>query len=351
MNTPLSWGARGLALLLLSPLAHAGMGLIELPPRPDVDNATPVTVFYPTQADDRTVTRGPFTLQASPDAAPSAGNHRLVIVSHGSGGLPWVHTDVARALVRAGFVVAMPWHAGDNALDSGSPGPESWKRRPTEVSETIDAVAADARLAPQLQLDRVGVFGQSAGGHTALSLAGGVWSPARFLRHCEAHLTEDFNACVGTATRLTGGWLDGFKLWLARTILRSRFDDATPQAYRDPRIAAAVAGVPAAADFDLATLAQPAIPLGLITAGRDLWLTPRWHGEAVAAACTRCERIAHLSEGGHSVLLSPQPPMDRLDSVSAYLLADPKGFDRQVLPALDQRITAFFLRHLSPTQP
>ena len=327
------------------------MGLIELPPQPDVDIATPVAVFYPTQADDRAVTRGPFTLHASPDAVPSAGNQRLVIVSHGSGGLPWVHTDVARALVRAGFVVAMPWHAGDNALDSGSPGPKSWKRRPAEVGYAIDAVAADARLAPQLQLDRVGVFGQSAGGHTALSLAGGVWSPARFLQHCEAHLSEDFNACVGTATRLTGGWLDGFKLWLARTILRNHFNDETPQAHHDPRIAAAVAGVPAAADFDLRTLAQPRIPLGLITSGRDLWLTPRWHGLAVAEVCTACERVAHLSEGGHSVLLSPPPPQDKLDRISAYLLADPPGFDRKVLPEVDQRIAAFFLRHLSPTQP
>ena len=72
--------------------------------------------------------------------------------------------------------------------------------------------------------------------------------------------------------------------------------------------AAAVAGVPAAADFDPASLARPRIPLGLVTAGRDRWLTPRWHSDAVLRACTPCVRIAHLPDGGHSILLSPLPP-------------------------------------------
>lgn len=341
----LAASSTALVLALVAPVARAGMGLAELPGQ---QGDAPVTVFYPTAAAEQTLQRGPFTLTATPDAAPQPGNGRLVVVSHGSGGLAWVHTDLARALVQAGFVVAMPLHRGDNAFDSGTPGPESWKQRPAEVSRAIDTVAADTRFAPLLTLDRVGVFGQSAGGHTALSLAGGVWSPARFLQHCEAHLADDFNACVGTATRLTGGWFDGFKLWLARSVLRNRFDDTTPQAYNDPRITAAVAGVPAAADFDLSSLARPAIPLGLITAGHDIWLTPRWHGEAVATTCTGCERIAHLPDAGHSVLISPLPPADRLGSTAAWLLADPPGFDRAVLPALDQSITDFFLRHLAP---
>ncbi len=332
-------------LALATPPARAGMGLTELPGQQD---DAPVTVFYPTAAADQPLQRGPFTLALAPEAAPQPGNGRLVVVSHGSGGIAWVHTDLARALVQAGFVVAMPRHRGDNAFDSGTPGPVSWKQRPAEVSRAIDAVAADPRFAPLLTLDRVGVFGQSAGGHTALSLAGGVWSPARFLAHCEAHMSEDFNACVGTATRLTGGWFDGFKLWLARSILRNHFNDPTPQSHHDPRIAAAVAGVPLAADFDPASLKQPAVPLGLITAGRDIWLTPRWHGEAVAAVCTSCEQIAHLPNAGHSVLISPLPPLERLDSIAAWLLADPPGFDRAELPALDQRITHFFLRHLAP---
>ncbi|MFN4120170.1 alpha/beta hydrolase family protein [Acidovorax sp.] len=334
-----------LSALTATTSAHAGMGLAVLP---GLQGDGPVTVFYPTPDADQPVQRGPFTVQLAPQAAPARGNGRLVVVSHGSGGNPWVHTDLARALVRAGFVVAMPEHQGDNARNAADAGPVSWKRRPQEVSRAIDAVAAAPQLAPLLQLDKVGVAGQSAGGHTALSLAGGAWSPARFLAHCEAHIADDFNACVGTYTLLTGGMLDGAKKTVALGVLRQRFDDAEPVRHYDPRIAVAVAGVPAAADFDLETLRQPRIPLGLVTAGRDVWLTPRWHSEAVAAACTPCTRIAHLPEACHSVLLSPAPPMEVLGRTERHLLADPPGFDRAVLPALDERIVAFLAQHLVP---
>lgn len=334
-----------LSTLTTTPPAHAGMGLVVLPGQ---QGDGPVTVFYPTPEADQPVQRGPFTVQLAPQAAPARGNGRLVVVSHGSGGNPWVHTDLARALVRAGFVVAMPEHQGDNARNAADAGPVSWKRRPQEVSRAIDAVAAARQLAPLLQLDKVGVAGQSAGGHTALSLAGGAWSPARFLAHCEAHIADDFNACVGTYTLLTGGMLDGAKKTVALGVLRQRFDDAEPVRHHDPRIAVAVAGVPAAADFDPESLRQPRIPLGLVTAGRDVWLTPRWHSEAVAAACTPCTRIAHLPEAGHSVLLSPLPPMEVLGRAERHLLADPAGFDRAVLPALDERIATFLAQHLVP---
>jgi predicted dienelactone hydrolase len=54
-----------------------------------------------------------------------------------------------------GFVVAVPEHRGDNVKDQSAAGPESWRRRPAEVSRAIDAVGADARFKPLLALDRV----------------------------------------------------------------------------------------------------------------------------------------------------------------------------------------------------
>lgn len=336
------------AALAASALAHAGMGVLQLPASGDDG---PVTVFYPTQAEEQREVRGPFVFRLAPNAPPARGNGRLVVVSHGSGGGPWVHGDIARALVEAGFVVAMPEHRGDNWRDMSDQGPESWKRRPAEVSRAIDTVGRHAALAPLLALDKVGVFGQSAGGHTALTLAGGAWSPALFSKHCEAHIAEDFPACVGTYTRLRGNFLDGLKKTVAVGVLRQRFDDATRHAHDDPRIRAAVAGVPAAADFDPASLAQPRVPLGLVTAGRDLWLKPRFHSDRVLAACQpRCELLAHLPTGGHSILLSPAPPMDVLGALEQELLADPPGFDRALLPEVDLKIVAFMRKHLVPLE-
>src|SRR5882724_3051203 len=125
----------------------------------------------------------------------------------------------------------MPAHRGDNYQDPSTPGPESWRRRPVEISHAIDSVGRDPRFAPLLVLDKVGMYGMSAGGHTALSLPGGRWSPARLKEHCEAHIAEDFYSCVGLAARLTGGYLDGLKETIALTVIRWKFDDATRYAY------------------------------------------------------------------------------------------------------------------------
>ena len=330
----------------LPPAARAAVGVRQLAASSEDG---PVTVFYPAAAPEQALKRGPFTLSLAENAPPVRGNGRLVVVSHGSGGNAWVHSDLARALVAAGFVVAMPEHQADNSRNPSEPGPASWKRRPAEVSRAIDAVGRDGALAPLLALDRVGVYGMSAGGHTALTLAGGRWSPAQLRRHCEAHLAEDFNGCVGLALRLNGDVLDGPKRTVAMAVIRVRLQDEQWYAHEDPRVQAVVAGVPFASDFDPASLASPRVPLALVTAGRDLWLVPRFHGGAVLAACRpRCELLADLPGAGHGALLSPPPPSDVLGGLAAYLLMDPPGFDRKELPALDARIAGFFRARLLP---
>lgn len=243
-----------------APLAgRAGVGLMQLPAR---EGDGPVTVFYPTASADRPVVRGPFTVRLAENATPARGNGRLVVISHGSGGAPWVHSD---------------------------------------------------------------------------------------RKHCEAHIAEDFSSCAGLATQLRGDMLDGLKMQVTLGVQRVFFSSDVPQSHHDPRIAAVVAGVPFAADFDMDSLAQPRVPLGLVTAGRDRWLVPRFHSDRVLAACRpRCELLAHLPDGGHAALLSPPPPANVLGGVAADLLADPPGFDRAQLAAVDQKIVAFFLARLLP---
>ncbi|WP_334187306.1 alpha/beta hydrolase family protein [Noviherbaspirillum sp.] len=329
-------------LALFALAAHSSVGVMEIEGK---DGDGPVTLFYPTSSDAASIQRGPFTLQLATDGMPVQGNGRLIVISHGSGGSPWPYTDLARALVEKGFVVAMPEHRGDNDKDASTPGPESWKRRPAEVSRAIDATGRDPRFGRLLRLDKVGMYGMSAGGHTALTLAGGRWSPSQLRRHCEAHLSEDFNGCVGLATRLTGGMLDGLKKAISLSVIRQKLDDTAWYTYSDPRITAVVAGVPFASDFDMASLAVPRTALGIVTAGGDKWLRPQFHSTPVLRACTRCELVAELANGGHGALLSPLPEASGL---LRELLADPPGFDRAILPAIDQKIVLFFERHLLP---
>ena len=332
-------------LALAAACAQAAVGLGEMP---GVKGDPPLTVFYPAAGNDAPLKRGPFTVMVAYNVVPVRGNGRLVVISHGSGGNAWVHSDLAHTLAEAGFVVALPVHHADNTGDPSKPGPESWKLRPAEVSRAIDAVAQDPRFAPLLTLDKVGMYGMSAGGHTALSLAGGRWSPAEFRRHCEADLADDFASCVGLATKLRGNFLDSIKKTVALGVIRRRFDDETWYTHTDPRIRAIVAGVPASADFDPASLAQPPVPLGLVTARQDKWLVPRFHSDRIVAACKTCELIADLPTAGHGALLSPPPPMDQMGEIAVDLLGDPPGFDRSVMPEVDRKIAAFFRRHLLP---
>jgi predicted dienelactone hydrolase len=320
------------------------MGFMQLPQA----SGGATTVFYPASGTEIPVRQGPFNLSWVPDGAPLKGNGRLVVISHGSGGSPWVHADLARALVHRGFTVAIPLHQGDNYLDPAEPGPVSWRKRPREISQAIDAVAGHAALASQLALDSVGVFGGSAGGHTALALAGGEWSDQRFKAHCDRNIGQDFSSCVGFFTLLKGDALDSLKIWAARRVIAWRFSDATVQRYRDPRITAAVAMVPFAADFVPESLARPAVQLGLVIARKDVNQVPRFHVESIAKACMpNCEVIMDLPEASHGAMLSPMPPLER-GSVGEHLLADPPSFNRQqAIADLNARIADFFVRHLA----
>lgn len=345
--------AIAIALLVISSMAQADGAPLTAGARATVgltqikgaEPNGPITVFYPSNSEPQRIHRGPFQLNVAWDGAPVRGNGRLVVISHGSPASPWVYSDLAHTLVEAGFVVAMPEHFADNYKNDSEPGPPSWKRRPIEVSRAIDLVSQDSRFGPLLKLDRVGMYGMSAGGHTALTLAGGRWSPAQLRQHCEAHIAEDFQACVGLSTRLTGGVLDGLKKRIALWILSGKLSDATWYTYSDPRISAIVAGVPFAADFDVSSFAALRVSLGIVTAKADNWLIPKFHSDRILQMCPACVRVADLGNGGHGALLSPLPP-DRTGLV-AGLINDPPGFDRaRTVPEVNAKIAAFFLTHL-----
>lgn len=68
----------------------------------------------------------------------------------------------------------------------GDAGSNAWITRPQEVSRLIDALAVNPAWSPLLQLDKVGVHGISAGGATALSLAGAQWRVLDLVQHCLA---------------------------------------------------------------------------------------------------------------------------------------------------------------------
>ncbi len=324
--------------------AVASIGMSELPASAEFG---PLTIFYPASVEPRVERRGPFKLSVATSAPLIPGNRRLIVISHGSPASPWVHFDRASTLVAAGFVVAVPEHFADNYKDDSEPGPPSWRRRPIEVSRAIDRIRAEGRFGSQLDLEHVGMYGMSAGGHTALTLAGGRWSPSRLRTHCQEHILEDFQACAGLFASLSGGLLDRVKVLVVRSVNDRKLDDPTWYEHTDPRITTIVSGVPFAADFDPESLRTPKVSLAIVSVRGDQWLSPKFHSDAILQACRSCGQLADLQTGGHGALLSPLPP--DLSGTAAALVADPPGFDREaVVPGLNKLIAAFFVRQLVP---
>jgi predicted dienelactone hydrolase len=123
----------------------------------------------------------------------SAGNGRLVVISHGLWDSPQSFEAWANHLASHGYTVVLPEHPGSDAAQqhamlSGQvppPGPEELKLRPRDVSALIDAAAA-GRLGLSRRVDtkKVLAIGHSWGATTVLQLAGAVPSSQRLRQEC-----------------------------------------------------------------------------------------------------------------------------------------------------------------------
>lgn len=355
---------RALAWLTLWPLlslaalqAQAGVGMTEL-----TAGDLPVTLVYPSDAPETTLKRGDFEMRVALDGAPSAASapRRLVVMSHGTGGSAVSDHEMAATLARAGFVVAQPLHAGDNFKDLSKAGPVSWDTRPQEISRVIDVLAAHPVWGPRLQTDRVGVHGMSAGGGTALVMAGAQWTVLQLARHCMAHADEDFGFCfTGLTTperqaerRAVYESLRGApEAFLPASLKalhggRSPADSADPRP--DPRVAAVSAAVPVSAMFTPESLARVAVPVVVVRAARDQWLLPAFHTDHVLRHCKTCSLLVNLEGAAHMDLLGPWP-----ESAARTVAAQQArggntepGFDPRARAAAFQAVADFFVQHL-----
>lgn len=308
--------------LLMGNASHAQVGMRQIQ-----SGDMPITLTYPTAVRVQPVVHGPFTLQAAmhaPALPAPPGSRRLVVLSHGTAGSTDNDHDLAATLVRAGFVVAQPLHRGDNFKDFSRAGPESWKTRPQDVSETMDAVAHDAELGPQVNTYRVGVHGMSAGGVTGLALAGAQWRMLNLVQHCADNLDADIGFCLnGLAGRTSQQMVRQAQFAMARVLTESNAPDnlkvvhggkssakATGQGHDprpDPRVAAVSLNVPVGAIFTADSLARITLPVGLTTAGNDGVLVARFHSAHVLKHCKACTTLSDHPIAGHFDFLSPWP--------------------------------------------
>ena len=125
----------------------------------------------------------PDAFAATADQVAGDGPFPLVVYSHGSGGLRYLHSSYTEALASYGYVVAAPDHTGNTVFDrlsgGGAPFQEIAFDRPNDVAEVITSFTdrADPAAGPfatAVDADRVAVTGHSFGGYTAIAIATGV---------------------------------------------------------------------------------------------------------------------------------------------------------------------------------
>lgn len=157
-------------------------GLVHLQiPDPVFGGTFPAIVQYPTTQPATGVTIGPFSWDATLDAAPASGRCPVCVISPGAGGSHLLYRTIATHLARAGWIAVCPEAPRDNRNDpSLAYTDEAVTNRCIHLAKTLDALLVHESFGGAADAQRVGLVGHSLGGCAALALAGGQpWSRTR----------------------------------------------------------------------------------------------------------------------------------------------------------------------------
>lgn len=121
----------------------------------------------------------------------------LIVISHGNWGSRFSQGWLALELVKAGYLVLTTSHPGTVGEDQTIAGRYRLWDRSSDVSFALDEVLKHSKWTPLIDETRIGFVGHSFGGWTGVSLAGGLYDPARQRAFCENAKKKDFY-CDGT---------------------------------------------------------------------------------------------------------------------------------------------------------
>lgn len=317
-------------LMFLLPLEAIGapaVGMHRLALADPLDDSQPFSAvaFYPAQGKPRSSDVDLYHVEAGKDAPMAAGHFPLIVISHGNGGSPLAHHDLATALARAGFVVLAVLHTGDNYRDQSRAGTVSnLYGRPLQLAAAIDAAESDDLLAAGLDTERVGVIGYSAGGESALILAGAQPAPERLRAYCR-QWPDDQDACG------RGGEL-----------IPDRDDLA---AFADPRVGSVMLMAPLGLMFDRKGLEPVQVPVLIYSGDDDRILQLEQNAGALARRLPSPPDYHLLPGAGHFVFMAPCP--EALGAVAPHVCQDAEGVDRAAIhEELGDEAVRFFSRTL-----
>jgi len=304
-----------------------GFQLIEIadPGGPPLE----VGVWYPSDSTPLPTTLLGFQLTAvAPNGRLAGQSLPLVLISHGNGGGAGSHIDLALALAENGFVVAAPVHTGDNYRDQSFVGSARWLvDRSRHIRSVIDYMLKSWTGHARIDAGRIGIFGFSAGGFTALTVIGGEPDLRVIGAHCLAQpefvckLLADANA----------------------PLMRPENAPSTNEFVRDLRVKAAIIAAPGLGFTFLPNgLSKVMVPVQLWAGEADSVVPYATNSGPVRGALGSKVDFHAVAHAGHFSFLAPcgllGPPV---------LCKDADGFDREALHSrMNAQAVEFFQRNL-----
>jgi predicted dienelactone hydrolase len=192
----------------------------------------------------------------------------LVVISHGIASNRQTFAYLGKHLASYGFAVVVIEHDEisldrfDNFLSGTAkfPEPNNLIDQPLDVKYVLNKLEQESQVNSQLKnkinLQQVGIIGQSFGGYTSLALAGGKLIADRTATECQKENYQDVLLDLSSLARCTTNQLPASQYQL-----------------RDPRIKAVIAINPLGKIFSQAGMSLINIPT-MIIAGTDDLITP-----------------------------------------------------------------------------
>lgn len=288
-----------------------------------------VAIWYPTQARTLPTTLlGVVLMDVARDGPVAGGALPLVVISHGNGGGPAGHADLALALASAGYVVAAPMHTGDNYADQSAVSSAAlFSGRNAELRAAVDHMLTTWTGRANIDPARIGAFGFSAGGFTVLTAVGAEPDLNIVAKHCveSPEFVCDALRQAGSPLVAPGG-------------------AAKAGAFvADPRIRAAVVAAPGLG-FTMTpqSLSGVRVPVQLWSGDKDASVPYASNTKPIRDALGTRADYHSVAGAGHFSFLTPcgmiAPPS---------LCADEGAFDRKAFHAdMNARVLAFFEKNL-----
>ena len=284
-----------------------------------------IGIWYPSVATPKSLSIGPTTMSVALGGPVAGRGLPLVVMSHGTGGSFLGNVDTAVALADAGYVVAAVTHTGDNHADGSRSIFVADRAR--HIRSVIDHMLSGWEDRATVDPARIGIFGFSAGGFTALASIGGQADFSKLAPMCREHPNE----------------------YACQVIAKSGQAGLAPPDWsgaRDPRIKAAVVAAPALGfTFTPDGLNNVTIPIQLWRAGDDAILPHPRYAEAVRRALPQEPDYRVVPGACHFDFMAPCG--EALEKIAPAICTSGPGFDRLAFhQSFNTSVVDFFGKHL-----